>query len=700
MHFDSLVDKASPKAVKIAVANIPKGTAALSRVYDSVLARLRAQNAYSRDLATRMLSWLVFAVRPLETLELQYALAIEHGSDRFDPDNISDINDLLPVCHGLVTYDQQSKVMRLAHYTTQEYLRRNHETYLPKAQGNIAVDCLTYLTYENLERNVEEHYPLVKYAACHWGNHAKSVQGDVRDLAQRLFRQEQNMKVNYGLIKYEFYESDMIDAFEKTFSAAHLCAYFDLGILFRDIVENGADPDLKDIRGRTPLSWAAQFGSIRVVDFLMEQTSVDSNPRTVIVSEHFDQTGGNTPLAYATSNGHTEVVRALMGRHDIEVNPRRNKDRSTPLIRATELGRVEVARLLLGHHQIQVNARDDDGRTALWCAASRGTDSIVHAILSRDDTDPNVPDNENKTALHKAAYLGYSNIVRMLVGRSDTKPNMKDIYGQSALLCAARSQANSTESVAQLLLSRIDVDPNCQERRGWSPLHWAVSDGKLPFVTSLLNHSGILADIKNQVGQTALSVAAQHDREPFAQLLLSRREVDPNSRDNCGSSPLHEAATSYAGTSVLSLLLAQEDIDKNPRDNDGRTPLMHATSRSYAACYILHVQLLLSHPSVNALARDMHDQSALDYCLCNPNHLSATTDLLLGHEKIQAYLQTLVRADGFVYTSDLSPFIEEQSGLQRFLPAVGSLRPGASGNATATSTIEEGQSDSSIGAWR
>lgn len=43
------------------------------------------------------------------------------------------IDDLVAVYAGLVTVDEQSHVVRLVHYTTQEYFKRNWTRVLPDA---------------------------------------------------------------------------------------------------------------------------------------------------------------------------------------------------------------------------------------------------------------------------------------------------------------------------------------------------------------------------------------------------------------------------------------------------------------------------------------------------------------------------------------------------------------------------------------
>jgi hypothetical protein len=51
-------------------------------------------------------------------------LAVEPGEAELDPENKPEVDDIVSVCAGLVVVDQESDVIRLVHYTKQEYFER------------------------------------------------------------------------------------------------------------------------------------------------------------------------------------------------------------------------------------------------------------------------------------------------------------------------------------------------------------------------------------------------------------------------------------------------------------------------------------------------------------------------------------------------------------------------------------------------
>ena len=109
------------------------------------------QDPDTKELAKMVLSWITCAKRPLTTLELQHALAVEAGGYELDDDNLPEIQDMISVCAGLVTVNEENGIIRLVHYTTQEYFERTQKHYFPNAQIDITEICVTYLSFDVFE---------------------------------------------------------------------------------------------------------------------------------------------------------------------------------------------------------------------------------------------------------------------------------------------------------------------------------------------------------------------------------------------------------------------------------------------------------------------------------------------------------------------------------------------------------------------
>jgi hypothetical protein len=113
---------------------LSKGSKSLDEAYDEAIKRVEAQLPEDSGLAKKVLSWITYAQRPLITGELCHALAVGPGEEDLDKENVPDVEDIVSVCAGLITVDEESNIIRLVHYTTQEYFERIRENWNLTAQ--------------------------------------------------------------------------------------------------------------------------------------------------------------------------------------------------------------------------------------------------------------------------------------------------------------------------------------------------------------------------------------------------------------------------------------------------------------------------------------------------------------------------------------------------------------------------------------
>ena len=96
--------------------------------------RINSQDTEDVELAKQVLSWISYAKRPLTVIELRHALAIVPEAKELDVEALMDKELLLSVCAGIVTIEHESNIIRLVHYTTQEYFERKRDCLFPDAQ--------------------------------------------------------------------------------------------------------------------------------------------------------------------------------------------------------------------------------------------------------------------------------------------------------------------------------------------------------------------------------------------------------------------------------------------------------------------------------------------------------------------------------------------------------------------------------------
>lgn len=175
LHISVLARQRTRNGILSALEQLPSE---LDDVYDSILDRIYSQNSDDANLAINILKWITYAKEPLQPTTLQHAVAIKHDSTDIDDGDLIDVEDLVSLCAGIVTVDRERGIIRLVHYTTQDYL----ENRLPNAHADIAMTCLTYLGFDVLDEPCKNRkalrerlarYELLSYAARYWAEHAR-----------------------------------------------------------------------------------------------------------------------------------------------------------------------------------------------------------------------------------------------------------------------------------------------------------------------------------------------------------------------------------------------------------------------------------------------------------------------------------------------------------------------------------------------
>ncbi|WP_435017838.1 ankyrin repeat domain-containing protein [Tundrisphaera sp. TA3] len=170
----------------------------------------------------------------------------------------------------------------------------------------------------------------------------------------------------------------------------------------RMLVEAGANPDAlaEDVepqidwecRGRSALHDAIACGHDEVVAYLTPLTSPWLRLRAEMAIP--DRPGpADEALDRAAASGDAGAVRASL---DAGADPRTRtgEERRTALHAAAEAGRAGLIPLLI-EAGAAVDARDERGRTALWRAAHRGNGPVVEALL-RHGADPDARDFDDE----------------------------------------------------------------------------------------------------------------------------------------------------------------------------------------------------------------------------------------------------------------------------------------------------------------
>lgn len=613
LHVESLRDRTNAKMVKKALETLPKGSDALSFAYDGVMQRLENQREGFRLLAKRLLGWLTYSERLMTVMEVQHALAIEPETPDLDEDNLSDIGEIVGFCAGLVIIDEETQIIRLVHYTTQDYFRQNGDRLLASAQQDIAISCLTYLLYDRfgdgwiVEADSEEEpeseeepdheevgsdvpitagnrlqkYPFLDYAARYSAIHtSRCGQRTVKELMIHFAKDDRKVAsasqvmLVVDAVRDDFYElinmvrnSIQITKSPCPLSALHFLAYQGYEDLIAELLDHGFEADAKDSSQNTPLWWAARQGQHAVVELLLSQSHVNVNSRGLKYDIYVGHYSATSPLGVAANMGKDGVVKLLIAREDLDVNLS-DEHGISPLSSAARGGYSTIVKLLLARSDINVNSRDFEGVTPLSCAAFWGHEDIVRQLIKRKDIQVNAVDRAGISPLAKAADRCHEDVVKILLGHADIDVNTRDRYGRTPLVHAVHHKRN--EAVVKLLLSRTDIKVNYKDNGGQTVLHhaatWFFSS---PTVKLLTSRTDIDVNVKDVHGYTPLYAAVVSRSKSSVGILLEHADIEINTKTNGGYTPLAQAMI-IGSAEIVELLCAHPDVALNSTDDKGR----------------------------------------------------------------------------------------------------------------------------------
>ncbi|KAJ8673203.1 hypothetical protein QAD02_004465 [Eretmocerus hayati] len=189
-------------------------------------------------------------------------------------------------------------------------------------------------------------------------------------------------------------------------------------------------------------------------------------------------------------------------------------DNDTVIHRAYKLRKPELAALMLTYGKtVRSNPKDDVGLSHFHIACAVGSQEVVKKFLSYG-VDVNEPISIFFNGWDKSTYEQASKF-----------------SSKTPLHFAINVENDSCKSILTTLLSK-GANPNAQDRKGWTPLHYACDTDNTEIVKTLLGSDETDANSTDVYGDTALYTALRRPKvnKEIIRLLLSRGiSVDPKS---------------------------------------------------------------------------------------------------------------------------------------------------------------------------
>src|SRR6266404_1653143 len=371
-----------PRSLRRTLNELPQS---LDETYERVLKEIGTAN---RDLAHRLLQCLVVAVRPLRVNELAEILALDFdGADGATPELKEDwrLEDqqraVLSTCSSLITVidDHGSRLIQFSHFSVKEFLTSDrlakfkgdasHFYIMPEpAHTTLAQSCLGVLLQLDGSANddeVDDRFPLARYAAEHWVEHVQfgnvSSSLRVQDGMRRLFDSDKPFAAWLQLHDFDSAWYNFRKYGENLPGSplyyASLCGFRDLAAHI--IAEHPEQVIATSGINHSPLAAALHNRHFDVAELLYQHGAVVDVPGR----------SNATPLQVAAMDGLTDVARWLLA-HGANANWQQD-DHRTPLSSAALYGQLEIARMLL-MHGVHVDLADSHGHTPLHQASLNG----------------------------------------------------------------------------------------------------------------------------------------------------------------------------------------------------------------------------------------------------------------------------------------------------------------------------------------
>jgi ankyrin repeat protein len=434
------------------------------------------------------------------------------------------------------------------------------------------------------------------------------------------------------------------DVNQRGRTALHFAARVSNVMVVEKLLEKGANPNIGDNEGLTPLHLAARRDTKTVnIDAILEAQKAKRR--------HVDEDkshNGWTALHHAADSSNE-----IMAEHLIDVGAdvnARDNDGLTPFhVAALKAKNMQIIDSMLWKMKDMNQYRKDE---QLFCCAYRNENLLGAEIAARLKRINSLKENPQSwidkiIEIWKRPMLYHSDRIAFQVvmngfpqlGRlrityaknaQEIDEILKDFYidqsdenGETPLFFAIR--ANNVIAVRRLL--ERGADPTRRNNNGLIPIQVAATQGKdFKIIDLLLEYEYVDIDDGGQSGYTLLHWAMATSNVTTARFLLSKG-ANPNVADRNGATPLHVAAYCADKTDVLGLILEKEQVDINRRDKNGQTVLHYAIRGKR----VKNVGYLLENGADPAI-RDENGDTPVHLAAAAVSQDSAILELLLSYE--------------------------------------------------------------------
>ncbi|KAJ6069874.1 ankyrin [Penicillium canescens] len=573
---------------------LPTEDDSLDSTYKDAMERI-AQEETSQIDAHRLLAWLVQAKRPLHSTELLIALSIgdldevqpsateislepyarsDASSDASSETSLAnpitqqDLKQIIASCVGMVDYDEKEDVVRLAHETTNDFLRKHASKQhdVPLKEGTslkendglfridpkeyVALTCITYLNkYDSMKEDVRgistrymlmdqntllDYMAFLDYTARYFGSHVEDVGTESETLKPQLKKLlEKDSAGDSDRFLISLYQQNAIRQALRNWKGKEV------------------EPELYDCSHRDETSMrldSVQRMVLLGLPSLLDQF-LDQPHRSL---DDFEE--GDSPLNYAAQISRLQEAKVLL-KHGAAINAIGRGGRA-PIHAACRFGSLEMVEWLV-EMGADVNLPEGDGEeTPLHIASYHDRDDVLDFLLSNGGSVNYGPAHRPRnTALRNALDLDRDRCRRLLLfdKKCFTRENVAglDIPMESSGLVREllESYVSPHQSFGQgqgcldvaLLQRDSDLVQFCLEKEACPKLFWTTDSDEITFHQDEPFYDTLVAQItalnpplfsKKRVEQVQFDCerydTEQRELEPYLEVQIPKGSPPPD----------------------------------------------------------------------------------------------------------------------------------------------------------------------------
>lgn len=382
LYMDSLMRSITLRKIKAALTLLPEG---LDNMYDDAVERIQDQDPEYASLTMKVLSWIYFAIRPLNAQKLQHALAAEPDDSFLDEDGLIDKDLIISVCGGLVSVQGDTVILYLFITQSKNILHGEPHpcsmTLKPRSlelvlHTNYLTSSLKAQTKMTMGLKCEwPKYALLEYAASHWDVHVQRNSEVLKDLTMKFLCRDGNVLTSVQVktvsasenkMKYPGYSQE----YPKSMPRLAFVASLGLCKIACTLLKNGASIEEEDSLNRRPIHRAIRKGHESMTRALLERgADAKAHINDQEPPHHSAAKMQESPLHLTAMKENDNIVQQLLSKK-VKVNVSIGTE-LTPLHMAATNGHSSIMELLISQNA-DVNAQNGHGATAVYRAAEDG----------------------------------------------------------------------------------------------------------------------------------------------------------------------------------------------------------------------------------------------------------------------------------------------------------------------------------------